>query len=166
MVYGGGGLLVTGLYTIDPALFPRGVFYLGCIAIVIGALSLFGGLRLVCSTAILEWTTHARLIAGFAIYVTAVIILGDKVVAFALVPLLTVPTSCYLYTWRPALPYVVAGASIVCLGAASGRGTRAGCARAYLDVRVPRDRGGDDRHQAANTTARLATTVGSPTPTR
>jgi len=39
---GVGGLLVTGLYTIDPALFPRGVFYLGCFAIVIGALSLFG----------------------------------------------------------------------------------------------------------------------------
>jgi len=44
-----------------------------------------------------------------------VIILGDKGVAFALIPLLTVPSPCYLYTWRPALPYVVAGASIVCL---------------------------------------------------
>jgi diguanylate cyclase (GGDEF)-like protein len=115
VLWGAGGLLVTGLYTIDPALFSRGVFYLGCIAVVIGALSLFGGLRFVGSSSITEWTTHARLISSLAIYVTAVIILGDKGVAFALIPLLTVPSPCYLYTWRPALPYVVAGASIVCL---------------------------------------------------
>jgi diguanylate cyclase (GGDEF)-like protein len=115
VLWGAGGLLVTGLYTIDPTLFPRGVFYLGCIAIAIGALSLFGGLRFVVSSSITEWTTHARMISSLAIYVTAMIILGDKGVAFVLIPLLTVPTPCYLYTWRPAMPYVVAGASIVCL---------------------------------------------------
>jgi diguanylate cyclase (GGDEF)-like protein len=115
VLWGVGGLLVTGLYTIDPASFPSGVFYLGCFAIVIGALSLFGGLRFVDANSITEWTTHARLISALAIYVTAVIILGDKGVAFALMPLLTVPSPCYLYTWRPALPYVVAGASIVCV---------------------------------------------------
>jgi diguanylate cyclase (GGDEF)-like protein len=115
VLWGVGGLLVTVLYTIDPALFPRSVFYLGCFAIVIGAVSLFGGLRFVDSSSITEWATHARLISALAIYVIAVIILGDKGVAFALMPLLTVPSPCYLYTWRPALPYVVAGASIVCL---------------------------------------------------
>jgi diguanylate cyclase (GGDEF)-like protein len=115
VLWGAGGLLVTVLYAIDPALFPRGVFYLGCIAIVIGVLSLFGGLRLVDSSSLTEWTTVARLVAGLAIYVTAVIILGDRGVAFALVPLFTVPSPCYLYTWRAALPYVIAGASIVCV---------------------------------------------------
>jgi diguanylate cyclase (GGDEF)-like protein len=115
VLWGAGGLLVTGLYAIDSALFPRGVFYLGCIAIVIGVLSLFGGVRLVDSTWLTEWTTHGRLVAGLAIYVTAVIILGEKGIAFALVPLFTVPSPCYLYTWRSALPYVVAGASIVCV---------------------------------------------------
>jgi diguanylate cyclase (GGDEF)-like protein len=115
VLWGVGGLLVTGLYTIDPAPFPRGVFYLGCFAIVIGGLSLLGGRRFVDASAITKWTTHARLISALAIYVTGTIILGDKGVAFALMPLLTVPSPCYLYTWRPALPYVVAGASIVCL---------------------------------------------------
>jgi diguanylate cyclase (GGDEF)-like protein len=115
VLWGAGGLLITGLYAIDSALFPGGVFYLGCIAIVIGVLSLFGGLRLVPSSWLTEWTTHGRLLAGLAIYVTAVIILGDKGVAFALIPLFTVPSPCYLYTWRAALPYVVAGASIVCV---------------------------------------------------
>jgi len=115
VLWGAGGLLITGLYAIDSALFPGGVFYLGCTAIVIGVLSLFGGLRLVPSSWLTEWTTHGRLLAGLAIYVTAVIILGDKGVAFALIPLFTVPSPCYLYTWRAALPYVVAGASIVCV---------------------------------------------------
>jgi diguanylate cyclase (GGDEF)-like protein len=115
MLYGGGGLLVTGLYTISPALVPRGVFYLGCIAIVIGALCVFAGQRLRDSNRILEWAMHARLIIGLAIFVTATSILQDKGVAFALVPLLIVPTACYLYTWRLALPYVVAGALIVCV---------------------------------------------------
>jgi diguanylate cyclase (GGDEF)-like protein len=107
-----GGVLVTGLYTIDPSLFPRGVFYLGCVAIVIGALTLYGGVRFVRSNAITEWTTHARLISGLTIYVVALIILKDRGAAFALLPLLTVPSPCYLYTWRRALPYVLAGAAI------------------------------------------------------
>ena len=37
-------------------------------------------------------------------------------VAYALLPLLTVPTPCYLYAWRSALPYVAAAASIVFVG--------------------------------------------------
>jgi diguanylate cyclase (GGDEF)-like protein len=115
VLWTGGGLLFTVLYAIDPALFPRGVFFLGCIATAIGVLSLWGGLRFVGPTAITEWTTHARLVAGLAIYVAAVLMLGDKVVAFALVPLFTVPSPCYLYTWRVAMPYVLAGAVIVCV---------------------------------------------------
>jgi diguanylate cyclase (GGDEF)-like protein len=115
VLYGVGGLLVTVLYRINPALFSSGVFYLGYIAIVIAALCLLAGRHLSDSNAIMEWTTHARLIAGLVIYVTAVIILRDKGVAFALLPLLTVPTPCYLYTWRFALPYVAAATSIVCV---------------------------------------------------
>jgi diguanylate cyclase (GGDEF)-like protein len=110
----GGGLLFTGLHTIDPTAFPRVVFYLGWIAIPIGLLSLVGGLRFDSSSSITEWTTHARLAAGLGIYLAAVISLHGRVVAFALVPLLTVPSPCYLFAWRPALPYVVAGALIVC----------------------------------------------------
>lgn len=43
------------------------------------------------------------------------IILQDREGAFALVPLLIAPGACYLYPWRLALPYVVAGALIVCV---------------------------------------------------
>ena len=113
VLYGGGGLLVTVLYAIDPTLFAAGVFYLGCIAVLIGALCIVAGRHLQGSHRVLEFTTHARLIAGFAIFVTAVLIMHDKVVAFALIPLLIVPTPCYLYTWRLALPYVFAGALLV-----------------------------------------------------
>jgi diguanylate cyclase (GGDEF)-like protein len=116
VLYGGGGLLIAILYAIDSAMFSRGVFGLGLIAIVIGGLCVFAGLRLHDSTRILELTTHARLIAGFAIFVTAVIIMHGQVVAFALVPLLIVPTPCYLYTWRLALPYLLAGALLVFFG--------------------------------------------------
>ena len=115
-LYGGGGLLVTLLYAIDSTMFARGVFYLGCVAIVIGALCVFAGLHLRDSTSILELTTHARLVAGFAIFVSAVIIMHGQVVAFALVPLLIVPTPCYLYTWRLAVPYLLAGALLVLFG--------------------------------------------------
>jgi diguanylate cyclase (GGDEF)-like protein len=116
VLYLGGGLLVTGLYTIDSSLFARGVFYLGCLAIAIGVLCVFAGRHLRDSGQILEVTTHARLIAGLAIFVSAVFIMHGKVVAFALVPLLIVPTPCYLYTWRLALPYLVAGALLVLFG--------------------------------------------------
>lgn len=115
-LYGGGGLLVTLLYAIDSTMFAQGVFYLGCIAIVIGALCVLAGLHLRDSTRILEMTTHARLIAGFAIFVSAVIIMHGHVVAFALVPLLIVPTPCYLYSWRLAVPYLIAGALLVLFG--------------------------------------------------
>jgi diguanylate cyclase (GGDEF)-like protein len=116
VLYGVGGLLVTMLYVIDSALFPPGVFYLGSIAIVIGALCVLAGLRLLDASRILELTTHARLIAGFAIFVIAVIVMHGKVVAFALVPLFIVPTPCYLYTWRWALPYLLAGGLLVFFG--------------------------------------------------
>ena len=115
VLWGAGGLLVTGLYTIDPALFPRGVFYLGCIAIVIGALSLFGGLRFVGSSSITEWTTHARLIAGLAIYVTASDHSrrqGGRVRADTAIDCSESVLPVHV---AAALPYVVAGASIVCL---------------------------------------------------
>jgi hypothetical protein len=61
-----------------------GVLYLGYIAIVIGALCLFAGLHLVDSDWIMKRPTHARLIIGLAIHVTAILILHQKVVAFAL----------------------------------------------------------------------------------
>jgi diguanylate cyclase (GGDEF)-like protein len=115
VLYCGGGLLITALYAIDRTAFQSGVFYLGCIAVVIGALCALAGKHLHDSNRILELTTHARLIAGFAIFVTAVLITHDKVVAFSMIPLLIVPTPCYLYTWRLALPYVLAGASLVFL---------------------------------------------------
>ena len=51
-----------------------------------------------------------------AIFVTAVLITHGKVLAFALIPLLIVPTPCYLYTWRLALPYVLGGALLVFFG--------------------------------------------------
>jgi hypothetical protein len=60
VLWGVGGLLVTGLYTIDPAPFPSGVFYLGCFAIAIGGLSLFGGLRFVDASSLTEWTRGSR----------------------------------------------------------------------------------------------------------
>ncbi len=113
VLYGGGGLLVTLLYAIDPATFASGVFYLGCVAVAIGALCILAGRHLNDSNRVLQLTTHARLIAGFAIFVTAVLIMHGKVVAFALIPLLIVPTPCYLYSWRLALPYVVGGALLV-----------------------------------------------------
>jgi len=109
-------VLVAGLYLADHLLVPRGVFYLGCIAIVIGSLSLFSARRLRGSTSHMLWVTHARLLAGLAIYVAAVFILQQRMVAFALLPLLTVITPCYLYTWRFALPYTAAPALIVCVG--------------------------------------------------
>jgi len=115
-LYGSGGLVVTGLYTLNPALFPRGIFYLGCSSLVIAAFCLLGGVRLVDSSRIMEWMTHARLVIGLIIYVIAVVILEAKVSAFALVPLLMVTTVCYLYTWRFGLPYLLAAASIVCVG--------------------------------------------------
>jgi diguanylate cyclase (GGDEF)-like protein len=113
VLYTVGGLLITVLYAIDRTAFATGVFYLGCIALVIGVLCTVAAKRLHGSNRILEVTTHARLIAGFAIFLTAVLITHDKTIAFALIPLLIVPTPCYLYTWRLALPYVLAGASLV-----------------------------------------------------
>jgi diguanylate cyclase (GGDEF)-like protein len=110
-----GGLLITGLYAIDRTAFQSGVFYLGCIAVVIGVLCALAGKHLHDSNRILEVTTHARLVAGFAIFLTAVLITHDRVIAFALIPLLIVPTPCYLYTWRMALPYVLGGALLVFL---------------------------------------------------
>ena len=78
----------------------------------------------------------------------------DKVVAFALIPLLIVPTPCYLYTWRLALPYVFAGALLVFFAKVPIAGTGARGPRDHLDVRVRCDRGSDDRDQAANTATR------------
>jgi diguanylate cyclase (GGDEF)-like protein len=116
VLYGGGGLLVTGLYAINSGLFPRDIFYLGCFAIVAAALCLFAALRLADSVLIMGPMTHAaRLLTGLAIYVSGFIILEDKTVAFALMPLLTIPAPCYLYTWRFALLYVLVAALIVCL---------------------------------------------------
>jgi diguanylate cyclase (GGDEF)-like protein len=115
VLYGGGGLLVMSLYAIDPTQFPRGVLYLGCIAIVAAALCLFAALRLVDSVLIMGPMTHARLVTGLVIYVSGFIILKDKTVAFALIPLLTIPAPCYLYTWRFALLYGLVAALIVCL---------------------------------------------------
>jgi diguanylate cyclase (GGDEF)-like protein len=111
-----GGLLITLLYAIDRTAFASGVFYLGAIAIVIGVLCALAAKHLQhSSNRVLELTTHARLIAGFAIFGSAVLITHDKVIALALVPLFIVPTPCYLYTWRLALPYVVAGTLLVFL---------------------------------------------------
>jgi len=112
-LYGSGGLVVTLLYVIDPTLFARGVFYLGCSAIVIGILCLLAARYLIHAERIMVWTTHARLIIGLGIFLAAVFIMHDKVVAFALVPLFIVPTPCYLYTWRLAVPYVLAGSLLV-----------------------------------------------------
>jgi diguanylate cyclase (GGDEF)-like protein len=113
VLYTVGGLLITVLYAIDRDAFATGVFYLGCIALVIGVLCALAAKHLHDSNRILELTTHARLIAGFAIFGTAIVITHDKTIAFALIPLLIVPTPCYLYTWRLALPYVLAGAALV-----------------------------------------------------
>ena len=114
-LYGGGGLLVTSLYAVDPATFPRGIFYLGCFAIVTAALCLFAALWLADSVLIMRSMTHARHVTALASYVIGFIILKDKTVAFALIPLLTVPPSCYLYAWRFALLYGLVAALIVCL---------------------------------------------------
>jgi diguanylate cyclase (GGDEF)-like protein len=113
VLYGSGGLLVALLYRIDPALFPRGLFYLGCTSVVIGTLCLLAGLVEVESLLSIEAMAHILLVTGLTIYVAGVVILGDEAVAFALMPLLTLPSPCYLYTWRFALPYVFAAASIV-----------------------------------------------------
>ncbi len=113
VLYGGGGLLVTSLYAIDPAIFPRGVFYLGCFAIVAAALCLFAALCLADSVLIMKSMTHARHVTALAIYVIGFVMLKDKTVAFALIPLLTIPPSCYLYTWRFALLYGLVAALIV-----------------------------------------------------
>ena len=116
VLYTVGGLLITLLYAIDRNAFAIGVFYLGCVALVIGVLCAIAAKHLHDSNRILELTTHARLIAGFAIFVTAILVTHDKVIALGLIPLLIVPTPCYLYTWRLALPYVVAGTLLVFLG--------------------------------------------------
>src|SRR5271155_2017867 len=47
VLYGVGGLLVTGLHVIDASLVPRDVFYIGYVAMAIGALCLLAGVRLV-----------------------------------------------------------------------------------------------------------------------
>jgi diguanylate cyclase (GGDEF)-like protein len=115
VLYGGGGLLVMSLYAINPAMFARGVFYLGCFAIVAAALCLFAALRLADSVLIMRSMTHARHVTALALYAIGFAILKDKTVAFALIPLLTIPPSCYLYTWRFALLYGLVAALIVCL---------------------------------------------------
>src|SRR5271155_5037057 len=112
-LWGAAGLLAIGLYVIGAAWFPRDGFYLGCVAVVTAVLSLAGGLWIGDASSITEWTTHARMIAGLALYIAAAAIDPNGVVAFALLPLLSVPNPCYLCTWRLAVPYVVAAASIV-----------------------------------------------------
>ena len=118
VLYGVGGLLVTGLYVANPGLVPRAVLYLSCFAILVAALCLLAA-RLLgdgdASDTMMRRATHARLIIGLLIYVASVVLLGDRVVAFAMLPLLTLPTPCYLYSWRFALPYLVAPTAIVCV---------------------------------------------------
>ena len=125
-LYGTGGLLVVVFYSLDPALLPRSNFYLGLIAIAIAALCVACGRVLSESNGHQEWMTHARLAAGFAIYVTAAISLGGKFDAYGLFPLLTVLAPAFLYTWRLALPYLLVAVSSGCAGLVLSHGVAQG----------------------------------------
>jgi len=116
VLYGVGGFAVLILYPIDPALLPLGIFYLGLVSVVIGGLCLWGARAVAASSRWQEPLIHARLGVGLAIYVAAAVILGRAANAFALFPLLTIPSTCYLYSWRFAVPYSTAAAAIVFIG--------------------------------------------------
>src|SRR5271170_283307 len=113
VLYGVGGSLVTALSIVAPHLVPRGVAVLSGFAIVVAALCLVGGRLASERDGAIRWATHLRLIVGLTIYATSAVLLGNKVVAFAPLPLLTIPTPCYLYSWRFALPYCGAAVLIV-----------------------------------------------------
>jgi diguanylate cyclase (GGDEF)-like protein len=125
-LYGTGGLLVVVFYELDAALLPQSNFYLGCIAIGIAALCVISGRFLAESNPHQEWLAHARLIAGFAIYVTAAISLGGKFDAYGLFPLLIVLAPAFLYTWRRSLPYMLVALSSACAGLLLSHGVAQG----------------------------------------
>ncbi|MHB8491632.1 MAG: GGDEF domain-containing protein [Solirubrobacteraceae bacterium] len=115
ILYGAGGVGLMLFYLIDATLVPRGVFYLACGATVIAAFSLWGARSLAQPNALQGLFSHARLVAGLAIYLAGALVLGNQVSAFVLLPLLTIPTPCFLYPWTFALPYPFFAALITCL---------------------------------------------------
>lgn len=109
VLYGVGGSLIVALFAINHQVFPVGVAYLGVFAIVVCFLQLLGARRYSTS----ELATHLRLGVGIAIYTTGAYLAQDAAIALSLLPMLTVPNSCYLYGWRFALPYSVAATMVV-----------------------------------------------------
>lgn len=119
-LYGGGGLLVTVTDAIQPRLFPSGLLYLSSVAVVMGAMCLLTARRHERWARAERWTTHARLLVGLAIWVAGTILLGDRAIVFALIPLFSLLTPCYLYPVRYALGYSLGATAVVILMVLSG----------------------------------------------
>lgn len=123
-LYGVGGALCAVLYLVDHSLMPPGIFYLGCFALIIAGLALWGALRLANSPDdVQRRLLHARLAAGFLINLTAALILGVKANAFALFPLVLIPSACFMLPTRQALPYILGSVALIFWGLALTHGT-------------------------------------------
>jgi diguanylate cyclase (GGDEF)-like protein len=115
LLYGAAGMLVVllGLFNLAPL--PRGIVYIGSLAMAIAVLCLIAGRTLTSSGRLAQLSTHARIVTGLVIYVCSMLILGDEWVAFALLPLLSVSV-CYLVSGRTAAFYLLVAGSVVCVG--------------------------------------------------
>ncbi|MHB8492607.1 MAG: diguanylate cyclase [Solirubrobacteraceae bacterium] len=124
VLYGVGGSLCAGLYTLDHSLMPAAISYLGWIALGISAFSLWGARHLADRPDhFQEWMLHARLSAGFAINVVAAPILGTEINVFTLFPLVLIPSACFLLPPRRALIYVFAATTVILLAVGLTHGT-------------------------------------------
>jgi diguanylate cyclase (GGDEF)-like protein len=119
-LYGGGGVLVTIVDALQPALFPPGLLYLAMVAMSMGAICLFAARRHERWRRVGPWATHARLVTGLAIWVAGTIILGDRAVVFTLIPLFTILTPCYLCPLSYALFYAFGATAVVVLMVLTG----------------------------------------------
>lgn len=101
-LFGGGGAIVTAIYLLDSTIVPRPIFYIACLSILVSIAMTLGARRMANS----EAAAHARLLIGVSTYTVGAWMAPEAAPVFALFPLMTLPTPCYIYGRRFTIPYV------------------------------------------------------------
>ncbi|MBI4896741.1 MAG: GGDEF domain-containing protein [Actinobacteria bacterium] len=101
-LYGGGGLLVSVIHLLDPTLVPQSLFFIAGVSILVSIVMAIGAERFGNS----EPAVHARLLIGVSSYTVGAWLAPEAAPVFAFLPLMTLPTPCYLYGRRFIIPYV------------------------------------------------------------
>ena len=109
-----GGVSSVSAWLLAAGVLPRGILYAGLLSFAVAAFSLWGALRLGDRPGrAQQLLSHVRLSAGVGIILYGAIVLGNGRLAFALFPLTLIPSACFLFPWKAALPYPIAAAAIV-----------------------------------------------------